>query len=167
MVEPGLLEAVLQSGGEGTAERAKIASLREEILASINAEITTRDAYMESVELMRIGYEEVAASPDGIDLSGPMIEAGVLTGQVSHEQLADMNSSAYQFGLEQTSETYGSAPALVWIKTPGNTRADQIEAGRQYVRANLRAAQLGLVMHPMSQSLQEYEEVADSHRAVH
>jgi hypothetical protein len=64
-------------------------------------------------------------------------------------------------------ETYGSVPSLIWIKTPSNTRADQIEAGRQYVRANLRATQLGLAMHPMSQSLQEYEEVSANFRRVH
>lgn len=166
-VEPSLLASMLESGGEGTADSARIDPIRDEILRSINAELTTREAYMESVDLMRIGHQEVAANPDGIDLSGPMIEAGLFAGQISREQLADMNSSAYQIGLDQSNETYGSVPALIWIKTPSNTRADQIEAGRQYVRANLRATQLGLAMHPMSQSLQEYEEVADSYRAVH
>lgn len=166
-VEPGVLAALLKEAGEGTADKAKIGLIRDEILRSINAELTTQDAYKESVDLMRIGHREVAASPDGIDLSGPMIEAGLLAGQISREQLADMDSSAYKIGFDQTMETYGSVPALMWIKTPANTRADQIEAGRQFVRANLRAAQLGLAMHPMSQSLQEYDEVADSYRAVH
>ncbi|MEP0391219.1 MAG: hypothetical protein ABJ205_05870 [Erythrobacter sp.] len=167
VVEPALLDDILKSGGEGTAQSARIGPIKDEILSSINAELATRDAYMESVDLMRIGHEEVAANPDGIDLTGPMIEAGIVTGQISREQLADMQSNAYKIGVEQTNETHGSVPSLIWIKTPSNTRADQIEAGRQYVRANLRATQLGLSMHPMSQSLQEYSEVADSCRAVH
>jgi len=167
MVDPRLLDTVLESGGHGTADIARIGPIKEEVLASINAEMTTHDAHMESVDLMRIGHEEVAANPDGISLSGPMIEAGVLTGQISQDQLADVQSSAFKIGLDQVNETYGSVPSLIWIKTPSNSRADQIEAGRQYVRANLRATQLGLAMHPMSQSLQEYEEVADSYRAMH
>ncbi|MEP6345320.1 MAG: hypothetical protein ABJ082_05825, partial [Parasphingorhabdus sp.] len=35
------------------------------------------------------------------------------------------------------------------------------------VRANLNATKLGLAMHPMSQSLQEYDEVAGPYRDVH
>jgi len=167
VVEPGLLATMLESGGEGIADSTKIEPIRKEILRSINAEFATREAYMESIDLMRIGHEEVAANPDGIDLSGPMIEAGLLAGQIGREQLADMQSSVYKIGLDQANETYGSVPALMWIKTPSNTRVDQIEAGRQYVRANLRATQLGLAMHPMSQSLQEYAEVSESCRAVH
>ena len=161
------LSEVMASGGDYAATPEVIEPLRQQILEAIRIEMTTRDAYMESVDLMRVGYQEVAASPDGIDLTGPMIEGGILTGQISHEQLADMTSSAYKIGLDQTSEAYGSVPALIWITTPANTRRDQIEAGRQYVRANLRAAQLGLAMHPMSQSLQEYPEVAGTYTSVH
>ena len=50
---------------------------------------------------MRIGHEEVAANPDGIDLSGPMIEAGMLAGQINREELADMQSSAFKIGFDQ------------------------------------------------------------------
>ena len=55
---------------------------------------------------------------------------------------------------------YGSVPAAIWIVTPGNSRTEQLEAGRLYARANLGATSLGLAMHPMSQALQEYSEMA-------
>jgi hypothetical protein len=166
-IDPKLLQQVVGQDDLFSADPAMIKALREQILVAISAEMSTKDAYLESVDLMRIGYKEVSANPDGIDLSGPMIEAGIATGQISREALADMGSSSYQFGVDQLNEAYGSVPALIWIKTPGNTRIDQIEAGRQFVRANLRSTQLGLAMHPMSQSLQEYAEVADAYRAVH
>jgi hypothetical protein len=161
------LETMALDGGSYSAEPEFIKAMRTEILIAIDTEMMTPAANMESVNLMRIGYQEVDANPDGIDLSGPMIEAGVLTGQVSREQLADPQSEASKFGREQLAETYGSIPALFWITTKANTRADQIEAGRQYVRANLHATKAGLSMHPMSQSLQEYEEVAPQFKAVH
>jgi len=65
-----------------------------------------------------------------------------------------------------SAKVYGSVPAAVWIVTPGNTRAQQLEAGRLYARANLRATSLGLAMHPMSQALQEYSEMAPLFVAV-
>jgi hypothetical protein len=40
-------------------------------------------------------------------------------------------------------------------------------AGRVYLRVNLAATSLGLAMHPMSQALQEYAEVADAHARIH
>ena len=161
------LETITVDGGNFTADPTFVAQLRTEILAAIDIEMTTRAPHMESVDLMRIGHQEVDANPDGISLSGPMIEAGVVAGQIDREQLADTGSRAFSIGLEQLRETYGSVPSLIWFTTPGNSRSDQIEAGRQYVRANLQATILGMAMHPMSQSLQEYEEVAGPYRAVH
>ena len=161
------LETITLDGGSYSADPEFVARLRTEILAATDIEMMTKAPHEESVELMRIGYRQIDVNPDGISLSGPMIEAGVVTGQIGREQLADRNSQAFSFGREQMRETYGSIPALVWIITPGNARANQIEAGRQYVRANLQAAKLELAMHPMSQSLQEYKEVADPHHAVH
>ena len=166
-VEEAKLKQIAANGGESSADRDFVGKLRKEILTAIDTEYMTPDANLESVDLMRIGHAEIDANPDGIDLGGPMIEAGVATGQINREILADPDSDAFQFGRDQLAETYGSIGALYWITTPTNTRADQLEAGRQYVRANLQATKLGLAMHPMSQALQEYEEVAPQYDAVH
>ncbi len=166
-VEDKKLQQIAAVGGAFSSDPAFVAKLREQILIGIETELLTHDANMESVELMRIGYDEIDANPDGIDLGGPMIEAGKLTGQIDRAQLADPDSQASNIGRDQMAETYGSIGALYWITTPANTRLDQLEAGRQYVRANLQATKLGLSMHPMSQTLQEYDEVAEPYRAVH
>lgn len=166
-VEDKKLQQIAANGGSYSTDPDFIARLRVQILKGIETELLTHDANMESVELMRIGYDEIDANPDGIDLSGTMIEAGKLTGQIDRDQLADPDSQASKIGRDQMAETYGSIGALYWITTPTNSRFDQLEAGRQYVRANLQATKLGLAMHPMSQTLQEYDEVAESYRAVH
>ena len=161
------LEEVVRDGGDFISDVQPVEQMRAQIQEAILAEMRNHDAHMESVRLMRIGHAEVDASPDGIDLSGPMIEAGNVLGMVSREEIADMSSSAYQTGVDQMQSTYGSIPALFWITTDDNSRASQLEAGRQYVRANLRATALGLAVHPMSQSLQEYDDVAPMYREVH
>lgn len=165
---PGeLLRDIAKDGTQHSNDPDFLAQLREVTQQAIKAEMTSQPAYMESVNLMRIGHRQIDARPDGIDLSGPMIEVGKMLGMVNYEELADMSSSAYETGLTQTSEAYGSIPSLIWITTPGNSRSDQIEAGRAYVRANLTATLHGLSMHPMSQSLQEYREVAPMFAKVH
>ncbi|VAV93329.1 hypothetical protein MNBD_ALPHA04-1104, partial [hydrothermal vent metagenome] len=74
------LETIAIAGGSYSADPDLVGKLREQILAAMDIEMTTPQANMESVELMRIGYEEIDANPDGISLSGPMIEAGKLAG---------------------------------------------------------------------------------------
>ena len=55
----------------------------------------------------------------------------------------------------------------LWIASSGNTRRDQLAAGRAYVRAHLEATALGLAMQPLSQALQEFAEVRPQVEALH
>ncbi len=128
-------------------------------VGAMTIEIKTPRTFGESVDLMRIGADEVDANPDGLVLTGPMMETLKLAGVLDRASLADPSSTAFRTGLEMQQKICGSIPALTWIVTPANTRIDQLEAGRRYVRANLRATAQGLAMHPLSQSLQEYPEM--------
>jgi hypothetical protein len=166
-VSRALAEKIAGPKGRYSVNSIQVAGMRAEILKAITIEQMTSRTYMESVRLIRVGHAQVDANPDGIDLTGPLMEGLKLAGQLDAQQLADPNSATFKSGLDSLRETYGSIPALVWIKTPTNTRTDQIEVGQRYVRANLRATAAGLSMHPMSQSLQEYAEVAGPHAAVH
>jgi hypothetical protein len=49
----------------------------------------------------------------------------------------------------------------------GNTREQQVRAGRGYVRAQLAATAHGLSMQPLSQALQEYAEQESPYAAIH
>jgi hypothetical protein len=162
------LASKIVDGIDGTTiNESEIAPLREHVVKALIAEHTTQRTNMESVELTRIGYSEINDKPDGIDLGGPLMETLSLVGQLDREQLADPTSGPFEAALDSQLETHRSIPGLIWIKTPGNSRLDQLEAGRRYVRANLKANLLGIDMHPMSQSLQEYAEVSKPFKAVH
>ena len=60
-----------------------------------------------------------------------------------------------------------ATPAYAVLTTPGNERLDQIAAGRRWLRLHLAATTLGVSLHPVSQSLQEYPEMAEHYDAVH
>jgi nitroreductase len=171
-VPPTLLRKLMSPLSPGivtgfATEAAQLAPIRETIKKAFEIEARLPRTYRESIDLMRIGAPEIDANPDGIDLAGPVIETLALAGQISREQLADPRSPAFQQGLDQQLGVYGSLPAAIWLTTAGNGRADQFAAGRCYARMNLLATALGLKMHPVSQSLQEYPEMADQYRRIH
>ena len=60
-----------------------------------------------------------------------------------------------------------SAMGFVWLTSTGSSRSQQIEAGRIYLRLQLKATELGLGMHPMSQALQEFTEMKPYYEKVH
>ena len=60
-----------------------------------------------------------------------------------------------------------STQAYAVIRTAGNAREDQIEAGRRWLRLNLTTTALGLALHPVSQALQEYPEMEAHYAAAH
>lgn len=150
-----------------TGDAARIAPLRAAIVEGVRVEMLNPRTMQESVDLMRIGAREIDAQPDGLELSGPMIEALSAVGMISRAELADPSSFAFRTGLDQQVEVQGSIPALIWVVTPANTRADQLAAGRAWARINLAATAMGLAVHPASQTLQEYPEMAALYARVH
>lgn len=136
-------------------------ALREISIQAYRREIETPVTLKESVDLMRIGKAEIARYRDGIPLDFPGIGLMQATGMLTREKLMTPGSSIYKQGLEQTDPLAKSAAGYVWLVTRGNTRQDQIAAGRAYARLNLRATALDLAMHPMSQALQEFPEMAE------
>ncbi len=130
-------------------------------------EAMTPRKMMESVDLMRFGKAEINANPDGIDLGGPMLETLMLAGLLSRDAQSDPESQGFRQGVEIYREMLHATPAYAALVSAGNTRADQIEAGRRWLRLNLKCAALGVALHPVSQCLQEYPEMADAYAAAH
>jgi hypothetical protein len=158
-VSPGC--ATQASAGAGIVERLRALTWR-----AWEIEARTPRTWMESVELIRIGRSEIEAAPDGIALGGPMMEGMRLLGLISRKNLADPDSTASRSGAERYHRLMASAMGYIWHITPGNRRADQLAAGRAYVRSNLRATALGLSLQPVSQALQEYPEMAETRAAL-
>ncbi|MGX9460480.1 Acg family FMN-binding oxidoreductase [Shewanella sp. A14] len=144
-----------------------IAKMRKETMQAMAIEMQTKRVYQESAKLMRIGTDEIKAQPDGIALDGHLMIALRHMGIVTHENLMDMTSSTYQQGIQDVISTLSSTKGYMWITTKDNNRKSQIDAGRNYIRANLAATALGLRMHPVSQGLQEYAEMQNTYENIH
>ena len=129
-------------------------------------ETGTKRTHMESVNLTRIGKAEVARNPDGIDLSGGMIDVMAGLGMLTREALADPTSSASKTGEDMFRKMIDATPAFFWIRSETADRVAQLASGRAYVRAQLAAGVQGLAMHPWSLALQEYPEMAGPYAKV-
>jgi len=162
-----ITEKTLGINNSFASSTAQIEQLRDLTIAAAKIEFETPHTYMESVHLMRIGPAEIAQNPDGISIDLPMIGLLKAFGIVSKKALSDQTSSAFKQGLKQYSAAAASAASFVWISTDTNTRIDQIETGRAYVRQNLLATKLGLCMQPLSQALQEYPEMQQLLKEAH
>lgn len=130
-------------------------------------EMHTQRALKESVDLMRFGKMEINANPDGIDLGGPFLESLMLAGVLTRENQLDPESTGFKEGVKIYEAMLQATPAYIVVTTPQNTRADQIAAGRRWLRLNLDTTRLGLALHPVSQALQEYEEMALHYKSAH
>lgn len=134
---------------------------------ALRIEIETPHTYKESVDLFRIGRREVEANPDGIDFAGPLFEAMHLTGMFTREAALDTASQAYQAGLAAVYANTDTAMGHVWLVSGGNSRAEQLAAGADWLRLNLALTQAGIATQPLSQALQEYPEMAEPYRDIH
>lgn len=151
----------------GTLDAAQMKRITDLAWLAWMIEYETDLTRKESIDLMRIGNRAVVENPDGIDLGGVQMGLFKMTGIVSKEGLNEVGSQAYNIGIDMYREIIQSAMGFVWIKADENTRFSQLDAGRDWVRMNLAAQQIGLCIHPLSQMLQEFPEMAELYEAIH
>ncbi|MDP9026262.1 MAG: hypothetical protein M3N46_01745 [Actinomycetota bacterium] len=65
-----------------------------------------------------------------------------------------------------TADGVAHTASYALIRTPGNSRAEQVEAGILYADVSLHARTLGLVMQPLSQVLQEYPSMSTPYEKI-
>ncbi len=134
---------------------------------ALEVEIKTPRTFRESIDLMRFGKAEIEANPDGIALGGPMLEGLNRIGVLTREAMADPGSRAFSDTLSHYDGLLAATPAFVALVSPGEGRSHELAAGRDWLRLNLAATGQGLGVHPVSQALQEFEEMAPWFAAVH
>ena len=121
----------------------------------------------EQVSITRFGEDEIEACPDGIDLRGDTVETALTEGKLSRLKLADPNSPATKNAEEHYRALCNTAAAYIWLSTAGNTRSDQLDAGREWLRVHLKSTELGLSFDPQSPTLNDYPEMAQPFQLMH
>jgi hypothetical protein len=166
------LQSILASGGTsrmqcgGTIEEGRLVSLRKLCVDAAFLEMRIPRTNLESIRLVRVGPSEILQKRDGISINSPMVRALTAFGQFDRSQPPAPGSTAEKKFIERFEGTSKTAMGFVWI-TGKNTRLDQVEAGRMYVRLQLQATALGLGMHPLSQALQEFAEMKPHYEQAH
>ena len=157
-------EAPLRVGGTVSADQ--LPALRTLCWESARVELLTPRTMMESIQLTRVGPGEILQHRDGISINSPFVRAVDALGMFDRTQPPAEGSAAYKSAMGRFEGHSRTAMGFVWITGP-NTRSDQIRTGRLYVRQQLQATALGVGMHPMSQAVQEFAEMAPHFEHVH
>ncbi len=166
------LQRILAAGGTsrmqcgGTVQEQRLAPLRKLCLDSAFVELRTPRTNLESIRLVRVGPDEILQNRDGISINSLMVRTLTALGQFDRSQPTPAGSTAEKKFIERFDGTSKTAMGFVWI-TGKNTRLDQVEAGRMYVRLQLQATAQGIAMHPLSQALQEFPEMKPHYEQVH
>lgn len=151
----------------GTLDPTEVATLRELTSRAWSIEWNTDATRRESIDVTRIGKAEINADPWGLSISGPLMEALNHAGMLTRERMDDPSAQAFSDSERFYDRACQSAMGHLWMVTQANRRADQLLAGMAWVRAHLKATQLGLAFHPLSQALQEYPEMAGPYAQAH
>jgi nitroreductase len=165
-LQPGHMGALQSAHRAGPAhltiasDAALAADLRGITERAMLIELQTPRTLKESIDRLRVGADAIAAQPDGIELHGPFFWWLSKLGLMTPEKAMTPGTVAWQGGIDYALGWARATPAFGWLTTVANDRVSQIEVGRAYVRLNLKATELGVAMHPVSQVLQEYPEMA-------
>ena len=171
-LQTGLVDPGVRFGA--TIDPQRIAPLRDLCWESARIELLTPRTVMESVHLTRVGPQEIAQHRDGISVNGWMPRLANAVGAFDRSNPPAEGSAAYRQMMGRFEGHSKSAMGFVWLSTPtarhaaaGTTRSAEVQAGRAYMRLQLRATALGLQMHPMSQAPQEFPEMKPWYDRLH
>jgi hypothetical protein len=164
---PVALASELEMSADIYTDAGMVAALKTLTVEALLTEILTPRTMKESVDLMRMGKAEINATPDGIDMGGLFLESLMVAGVLTRASLADPESISFQEGINTYREMLNATPAYAALTSQTNTRTDQIDAGRKWLRLNLTTTGMGLSLHPVSQALQEYPEMTPHYDQAH
>ena len=166
-VAPAALAAMLSEAPDRARVMAETDAVRAVCRESWSIESNLPRTHEESVALTRIGAREVAANPDGISLYGPTMEALSVAGLLDRDAMRTPGSRAHGDTFRFYDALIETGQTFVSLRSDTNTRADQLRAGRDWVRLHLAATRAGVAFHPLSQALQEFLEMRGPFERIH
>jgi hypothetical protein len=148
-ISPDLIQALVPMLGESMA-----------------IETANSARHKETVDIFRFSEKEAEMSRDGFTVANNgitgfsrfIVESFFLG---SRDKAYATDSTFAEEGIKMAYKQAESTPAFGWLVSEKNTRLDQVKAGQHYMRINLLTEQLGIALHPMSQILEEYQDMQD------
>jgi hypothetical protein len=158
----------------GTLDAAALEPLRAICWESAKVELGTSRTVMESLQLTRVGPAEIAHYRDGISVNAVVPRLAAAIGAFDRSRPPALGGTAYQQMMSRFEGHSKTAMGFVWLSTAtakhlkaGTGRSAEVNAGRAYLRLHLKATELGLQIHPMSQAPQEFPEMKPFYDQLH
>ncbi|WP_070969110.1 Acg family FMN-binding oxidoreductase [Vibrio sonorensis] len=133
------------------------------LVRAMEIEESNNKRSLETISMFRFSEEEFAKYRDGFGLeqngvSGVkkwLAESFFLSRESAEKDPASFGKE----GIKTTKNAVKGTQHYAWLSTKDNTRETQVKLGRLYNRFNLMTTALGIAQHPMSQILQEYQDM--------
>jgi hypothetical protein len=154
-------------GYAGAEQANALVQHRKIALEAWRIELTVPRTIMESFDVLRVGRSEIAQHRDGLSITAPKVVALERLGFFDRTRAPAPDDYATTSQIQEFDGKLASTPGFLWMVTPANDRASQVNAGRSYVRVQLAATGQGLSMQPLSQALQEYPEMKQPYADIH
>ncbi|MEM8563069.1 MAG: twin-arginine translocation pathway signal protein [Pseudomonadota bacterium] len=139
-----------------------VEALRELTLNGMLTEVSTPRIRQERLNLLQMGERDANTVVDGETALAKMIGMQPGLSLFANER---QDTQTLQEARMSLATAMRATPAYATVKTGGNSRIDQIEAGRRWLRFWLTATAQGIAVQPVCQVLQSYPEQA-AHRAT-
>lgn len=167
LVGAGSSESTAAAAFDAEATRRRLADLCTD---AMRVDVSSPSRNAETAGWFRFSDEEARRSPDGFGLAasgaGGMAKWVAETFLLSRESAEDPHGRFASGAVDSARTQAQTAAGFGIITTPGNTRLQQVRAGRAYIRTQLTATALGVQLQPFSQALQEYPEMRTLHRQL-
>lgn len=151
----------------GSVQTGKISEISVLVAEAWRIDLQQPEIMLEMLKVTRIGYSEIERYRDGIAIQGFLPELAERLGMFPRDHVPEQNSAVMKSMREMGEQQASSAAGWIWLVTPGNSRPQQIAAGRAFVRLHLRATQLGIALQPMSQALEDYPAMSESQQKLY
>jgi hypothetical protein len=162
------LAAPRHGQGQFSVDPGRLEAIGKLLVEAFAVETNTRRTNDETLRWFRFSDEEIARHRDGLSLPGNGTSGfkRFLAEKFFVSRDSWHSDRTRKTAIDLFRNQVESAKAMIWLFTGQNTIRDWILLGRDYARLHLAATSLDFAMHPMSQALQEYAEMADLHRRV-
>jgi hypothetical protein len=157
-----------------TVDAQRVQVLRTLCEESARVEIGTPETILESLRLTRIGPDEIGRHRDGISINGWLPRVAVSLGAFDRNSAPAQGSIGFNQAMARFEGHSRSAMGFFWLSTPtaqnaasGSLRSAEVKAGRAYMRMQLKATEIGLQVHPMSQAPQEFAQMKPHYDQLH
>jgi len=133
------------------------------LVQAMEVEEKERARNMETIAMFRFNNQEFTQYRDGFGLpqngTSGLKRVIAETFFINRKKAEKDPSSFGQEGVKITADVAYNTQHFALLSSQDNSRTTQLKIGRLYNRINLTASALGVAQHPMSQILQEYQDM--------